>query len=400
MGCSEEAKQKYEKALEIYTEPMQYLTIGRKSHSIMKLIELNTEQAKSETNSHRRIKYLEEAYQLCKNNQEFFSIYGLQHEKKLVMEAGLSAYVDYVIEDIKEEKDSKKRAEGYEKAIKAIEKLGKIEDDEEVEKIASSTVCYLEGRKLVNEALGSEQPDLELIKQATNQFKDAKETYKKANVCYCIYIGLLKILENVELFEEENGSKAKEMINQVIEILPENIDPGIRASFEEIAKIFDEKDIKSRKKHLEEFDGKIRAIEYKALENLFGHVQKKIKDYIEEPFSPNVIYENWKLKVIFDDPTKVKGKLTIKVGNKILMSRNLVPEEAKNNMVEIDFLKIGYFPQDMDEIYFTTSGQKKPVTRPIDYFESVGRDNKTRVFQCDCSNDVCVDRNLKIAAVQ
>jgi len=399
MGRSEEAKQKYEKALEIYTEPMQYLTIGRKSHSIMKLIELNTEQAKSETNSHRRIKYLEEAYQLCKNNQEFFSRYGLQHEKKLVMEAGLSAYVDYVIEDIKEEKDSKKRAEGYEKAIKAIEKLGKIEDDEEVEKIASSTVCYLEGRKLVNEALGSEQPDLELIKQATNQFKDAKETYKKANVCYCIYIGLLKILENVELFEEENGSKAKEMINQVIEILPENIDPGIRASFEEIAKIFDETNIKSRKKHLEEFDGKIRAIEYKALENLFGHVQKKLKDYIEEPFSPNVIYENWKLKVIFDDPTKIKGKLTIKVGNKILMSRTLTPEEVKNNLVEIDYLKIGYFPQDMDEIDFTTSGQKKPVIRPIDYFESVGRDNKTRIFQCDCSNGV-VDRDLKIAAVQ
>ncbi|WP_229394684.1 tetratricopeptide repeat protein [Methanosarcina sp. DH1] len=400
MGRIEEAKQRYENALGIYTEPMQYLTIGRKSHSIMKLIELNTEQAKSETNSHRQIKYLEEAYQLCKKNKEFFSKYGLKHEKKLVMEAGLSAYVDYVIKDIREEKDSEKRAEGYEKAIKAIEKLGKIEDDEEVEKIASSTVCYLEGRKLVNEALGSEQPDLELIKQATNQFKDAKETYKKANVCYCIYIGLLKILENVELFEEENGSKAKEMINQVIEILPENIDPGINSAFEEIAKIFDEKDVKSRKKHLEEFDGKIRAIEYKALENLFGHVQKKLKDYIEEPFSPNVIYENWKLKVIFDDPTKIKGKLNIKVGNKILMSRNLVPEEVKNNLVEIDYLKIGYFPQDMDEIYFTTSGQKKPVIRPIDYFESVGRDNKTRIFQCDCSNGVCVDRDLKIAAVQ
>lgn len=396
----EEAKKKYKKVLEIYTEPMQHMTIIQKSHSIIRLIEINTEQAENETNSHHQIKYLEEAYQLCKKNQEFFSKYGLKHEKKLVMEAGLSAYVDYVMKDIREEKDSKKRAEGYEKAIKAIEKLGKIEDDEEVEKIASSTVCYLEGRKLVNEALGSEQPDLELIKQATNQFKDAKETYKKANVCYCIYIGLLKILENVELFEEENSSKAKEMINQVIEILPENIDPGIRAAFEEIAKIFDEKDIKSRKKHLEEFDGKIRAIEYKALENLFGHVQKKLKDYIEEPFSPNVIYENWKLKVIFDDPTKIKGKLTIKAGNKTLLNRNLVSEEVKNNLVEIDYLKIGYFPQDIDEIYFTISGQKKPVIRPIDYFESVGRDSKTRVFQCDCSNGVCVDRDLKIAAVQ
>ena len=291
MGRIEEAKNRYEKALEIYTEPMQYLTIGRKSESIIRLIELNSEQAEKETNSRRQIKYLEESYQLCKKNQEFFSKYGLKHEKKLVMEAGLSAYVDYVIKDIREEKDSKKRADGYEKAVKAIEKLGKIGDDEEVAKMASSTVCYLEGRKLVNEALASEQPDLELIGKAVNQFRDAKETYKKANVCYCIYIGLLKILENIEIFEEENGSKAKDLIQQVIEILPEKIDPSIRTAFEEITKIFDEKDIKNRKKHLEEFDGKIRAIEYKALENLFGHVQKKLKDYIEEPFSPESLLQ-------------------------------------------------------------------------------------------------------------
>mgnify|MGYP000889073102 FL=1 len=398
MGRIEEAKQRYEKTLAIYTEPMQYLTIGRKSHSIMKLIELNTEQAKSETNSHRQIKYLEKAYQICKNNQEFFSKYGLKHEKKLVMEAGLSAYVDYVIKDIREEKDSEKRAEGYEKAIKALEKLGKIEDDEEVEKIASSTVCYLEGRKLVNEALGSEQPDLELIKQATNQFKDAKETYKKANVCYCIYIGLLKILENVELFEEENGSKAKEMINQVIEILPENIDSGIRAAFEEIAKIFDEKNIKNRKKHLEEFDGKIRSIEYKALENLFGHVQKKLKDYIEEPFSPNLFYSNWKLRITFD-AEKIKGKLTVKTGNKILFDRALNREEIKDNAIEIDYMEIRYVPSSEDVIIFETSTQKS-VVRDLDYSETISKNKKARIFLHDCCNGVCAAGDLKVAAVQ
>lgn len=45
-------------------------------------------------------------------------------------------------------------------------------------------------------------------------------------------------------------------------------------------------------------------------------------------------------------------------------------------------------------------GQKKPVERSIDYFESIGRDNKTRIFQCDCSNGICFNRDLKIAAVQ
>jgi tetratricopeptide (TPR) repeat protein/predicted amidohydrolase len=398
MGRIEEAKKRYEKTLEIFTEPMQYLTIDRKSHSIMKLIELNTEQAKKETNSHRQIKYLEKAYQLCKNNQEFFSKYGLKHEKKLVMEAGFSAYVDYVIKDIREEKDYEKRAEGYEKAIAAIEKLGKIEDDEEVAKITSSTVCYLEGRKLVNEALGSEQPDLELIKQATNQFKDAKETYKKANVCYCIYIGLLKILENVELFEEENGSKAKETINQVIEILPKNIDSGIRVAFEEIAKIFDEKDVKNRKKHLEEFDGKIRAIEYKALENLFGHIQKKLKDYIEEPFSPNLFYNNWKLRITFD-AEKIKGKLTVKTANTILFNRALSKEEIKDNEIEIDFLERRYIPGGEDRIIFETLTQK-PVIRDIDYSETISKNKKVRIFLHDCCNSVCTAGDLRVAAVQ
>src|SRR5665647_3180219 len=177
MGRIEEAKERYEETLGIFTEPMQYLTIGRKSQAIIRVIELNLDLAEEETNYRKQMDYLEESYQLCKENQEFFITYGLRHERKLVMEAGFSAYVDYVMKDIRWEKDSKKRAIGYKKAIKAIEKLGKIGDDEEVEKIASSTVCYLEGRKLVNEALASEQPDLELIKQAANQFKDAKETY-------------------------------------------------------------------------------------------------------------------------------------------------------------------------------------------------------------------------------
>lgn len=398
LGKAEEAKKMFEKVLEICTEPMQHMTITQKSHSIIQLIKLNTEQADKETNSYRQIEYLKEAYRLCKKYQEFFSKHELKHEKNLVMEAGLSVYVDYVIKTIRWEKDPNKRVFGYENAIKAIEKLGKIGDDEEVAKIALSTVCYLEGRKLVNEALGSEQPDLELIKQAINQFKDAKETYKKANICYCIYIGLLKILENIEIFEEENGSKAKDLIQQVIEILPEKIDPGIKAAFEEIAKIFDEKDIKNCKKHLEEFDGKIRAIEYKALENLFGHVQKKLKDYIEEPFSPNLFYSNWKLRITFD-AEKIKGKLTVKTGNIILFDRALSKEEIKDNAIEIDYLERKYVPEGKGVIIFETPNQK-PVVRDINYSETISKNKNSRIFLHNCCNGVCTGEDLKIAVVQ
>ncbi len=400
MGRTEEAKEKYEKALGIFTEPMQYLTIGRKSNSIIRLIELNTEQAEKETNSHRQIKHLEDVYQLCKKNQEFFSKYGLKHERKLVTEAGLSAYIDFLMKNVRFETDSRRRAEEYEKALQAVEKLGEIEDDDTVSKLYSSAACYLRGRKLVNEALASRKPELELLRQAVEQFRNARETYDKANVCFCIYIGLLNILEEIEEFEEVDVLKLKKLIQKVVKNLPEDVNPSIRVSFENIPQIFEEKETVTRKELLKELDEKVGEIEYKALKNLFGHVHEKIKDYFEEPFSPNVIYENWKLKVIFDDPTKVKGKLTLKAGNKILLNRTLTSEEVKNNLIEIDYLKIGYFPQDKDEISFTMPGQKKPVERSIDYFESIGRDNKTRIFQCDCSNGVCVDRDLKIAAVQ
>ena len=59
-----------------------------------------------------------------------------------------------------------------------------------------------------------------------------------------------------------------------------------------------------------------------------------------------------------------------------------------------------YFPQGEDEITFTMKGQRKSVTRPIDYFENIGKDNKTRILQYDCCNDISIEADLQIAAVQ
>ena len=176
---------------------------------------------------------------------------------------------------------------------------------------------------------------------------------------------MLQILENVDIFEEKDGEKAKNLIQQIIEILPENIDPSIRTAFEEIARIFDEKETKRLIKHLEEFDGEIRAIEHKALENLFGHVHKKLKNYIEEPFNPNLFYSNWKLRITFD-AEKIKGKLTVKTGNTILFDQILSREEIKDNAIEIDYLERKYIPERKDVMIFETPNQK-PVVREIDY---------------------------------
>jgi tetratricopeptide (TPR) repeat protein/predicted amidohydrolase len=395
----EEAKKLFENVLKIYNEPMQYMTVIQKSHSIIRLIELNIELADRESNSYRQIEYLKNSYQICKDYHEFFSKYELKHEKNLVMEAGLSSYVDYIIKNIRWERDPKKRVIGYEKAIKTIEEVGKINEDEEILKVISSTVSYLKGRKLVNEALDSLQPNLELIKLAINHFKSAQNSYKEASACYCIHTGLLKILGNKNIFEEKDGLKAKELINQVIvEILPKNIDPSVKTAFEEISKIFDDKDIKSRKKHLDNLDEKIRAIESKAIETLFGHVLKKLRNYIDEPFSPNLFYNNWKLKITFD-AEKIKGKLIVRTENIILFNRTLNNEEIEDNSIEIDYIDKKYVPNGKDTIIFEIPHEKQ-VIREVNYSETISKNKKAHIFSHNCCNNVSTSSNLRIAVVQ
>jgi len=145
----------------------------------------------------------------------------------------------------------------------------------------------------------------------------------------------------------------------------------------------------------------INFIEYRPLENLLEHVHRTIKDYFEEPFNPiRLIYKNWKLEIIFDDPNKVKGKLTIKAGNRTLLNRLLIPDEIKNNSLEIDYLEKKYFPEREDEITFSIKGQNKPVVRSVDYFESIPGNKKIRILQQDCCNKSFDGPNLRIAAVQ
>jgi tetratricopeptide (TPR) repeat protein/predicted amidohydrolase len=399
-GHIEEAKNKYEESLTKYTEPMQYLTIGKKSESIIRLIELNTEQAKK-GNQYDQMRCLKEAVELCKKHQDFFIKYELKHERELATGTGLSAYIDFLLKNIKAENDAGKRADEYEKAIKAVEKLKFVGDDEAILKLCDSTSYYLSGRKLLNEALSSKQPDLERLKQAMEQFKKATETYEKANVCYCVYTGLFEVLKEIEKSEEIDVPKLKKVVDEVTKTLSDDVNPSIRASFENLPQIFEEKDCKTRDKLLFDFLEKINSIEYRPLENLFEYIHSRTKNHFEEPFNPiKLIYENWKLKIIFDDPEKVKGKLIIKIGNKTLFNRLLTPEERENNTLEIDYLEKKYFPEGKDEITFSVREQKKPVIRSIDYFESIPGNKKIQILHHDCCNNSFEGPNLRIAAVQ
>lgn len=400
-GRIDEAKDRYEKALGIFTEPMQYLTIGKKTHSIIKLIDLNSKLAAEETQPFDQMKYLREVYKTCKKHQEFFIKYELRNERELVTEAGFNAYVDFLMKNMKLETSFEKRAEKYGKALDAVKKLEEIEKDETVLKLCASAACYLEGRKLLNEVLASGRTELGLVSKAVEKFKEASKNYVKADICYNIYSGLLNILEYVEGDEEVEVSELEKLVSDAVKPFKDDIHlSGIKASFESIPKIFQEKNRMNRQERQKEFEGRVILIESKALESLFGSVNRKIQDYLEKPFNLHIIYDKWKLKVIFHDPDKIKGKLTIKAGDKIIFERALSKEEIERSWLEIDYLDISYLPQGEEKISFMTIGQKKPVFETVNYFEKITKGHETRILQHDCGNQTCIGKEPRIASVQ
>ncbi len=61
------------------------------------------------------------------------------------MGAGLSAYIDFLLKNIRAETDSGKRAEAYEKNYKSNRKQKSVEDDEAISKLCDSTyITFLE----------------------------------------------------------------------------------------------------------------------------------------------------------------------------------------------------------------------------------------------------------------
>lgn len=156
----------------------------------------------------------------------------------------------------------------------------------------------------------------------------------------------------------------------------------------------------TRRERQTEFEERVSLIESKALGNLFGHVKRKIEDYFEKPLNLNIIYEKWKLKVVIHYPEQIKGKLTIKIGDKTLFDGALSREEIEKGLLEINFLELGYLPQGEDKISFMTVGQKKPVFETINYFEKITNGYETRILQHDCSNQTCIGKDPKIATVQ
>jgi len=325
-----EAKKKYEKALKICSESVQFLIVGKKAQAVIGIINSLLELARVQTNSHKQMPFLIEGIKVCKQNRDFFKKHDLKHEGNLALKAGLRAYLDYLMIIIEGERNPDKRVEEYKKSIEAVKKLEDIDAEEENRALMASTLHYLQGRELVNKSLRSESPDMELIKEAREHFKMAKQAYEKATICYCIYTGILEV-ESIEDLEKESDLKITAIRNVIKELQKEMSIPAnskVISAFKEIALILENKENRDEEEIKSKLNVHIMKIDSFAVRNILDHTGKKLSqkltEYMKEPFSPiSIDYGDWKLIIKFTDPEKVKGILTIEVGGKKVFDQPL-----------------------------------------------------------------------------
>ncbi|MCX9026073.1 MAG: tetratricopeptide repeat protein [Candidatus Methanoperedens sp.] len=378
MGMVKEAKLRFEESLNIYTEPMQYLTIRTKSRAIINIIQLVLECAKRETNLSKKQEFFKDVYTTYKQYKAFFIEHELVHENRLARESGLSAHIQQLMLNAKNEMDIDKRVEEYDKCILEVKNIAESEDDDNLKKLWSSVMYYLEGRQLVNKAIKSSPPEKDLIKQAVERFKLAKDIYRQANVCYCVYTILLE-LESIEVLDDKAVARMKKLLNIAIENLPEELDFSVKSAFKEIGLCLDKKNMKADPEIFIKLNTCISKIDYYALREHFSYIYQNIATYLKEPFSPNVSYRNWTLAFTFDEPEKVQGKLTIKAGENILFDEPL----GKRHKIYIE----KHRPHLKEETITFIVENGKNVTRQIYYSDEIKCDDdhiEVHILEYDC----------------
>ena len=357
-GNFPDAKKYYENSLSILKEPLHYMTITAKSRVIINLIQLISKEADRETNLSTRQSHFKEIYEKYLLYASFFDKFELEHEKHLAKKAGLTAHIHYLMLSARNEENKSRRIEEYEKCIQELKKIDEDETDENLRELWSSVAYYLEGRLLINQAILSDIPDKELIRKAVEKFEIAKERYKNANVCYCIYSIILEI-ESAKKLDDNNIPKLKEMLRIAIDSLPAKMDFSVKSAFKEIELILDSRELKHDPERFIKINRCIAKIDYSALrENLSYIILEKLDSYLKEPFNPNISYNNGFLTFRFDDPEKIKGRLTITAGDRILFDGPLGPR------IEIDskdFRKNP--PQKTEETFVFKTSDGKSVTR-------------------------------------
>ena len=396
IGKFPDAKKFYEKSIGILKEPQYYITIKAKSRAILNLIQLISKEADWETNILTKSGHFKDIYDLYLLHGSFFSKFDMEYENRLAKEMALTAHIHYLMLKARNEKETDTRIKEYEKCIQEVTKILQDETDDRLKELWSSIVYYLEGRVLINEAIKYDIPDKELIRLAVEKFKLAGDRYKNAQICYFIYSILLEI-ESAEKLDDNNIPKLKEKLKTAIKSLPERMEPSVKSVFKEIQAILDKKKPQYDPESFRKINRCITKIDYSALGEIFIHMSGKMETYFKEPFSPNVFYNNGILTFRFDDPEKIKGRLTIRAGNRILFDG--LP--GKRNEIDSREYRINP-PEKKEEIIFFETFDGKKVSRSVNLCDKImcgGNYFDFHTIIHDCKHGIC-GNNFNIAVVQ
>ncbi|MDP3103666.1 MAG: tetratricopeptide repeat protein [Candidatus Methanoperedens sp.] len=396
LGNFPDAKKYYEKTLRILKEPNYYMTIKAKSKAIIYLIQLISKEADRETNILKKSGHFKEIYDLHLNHESFFGKFNLEHEKRLAKEAGLTANIHYLMLSARNEDDPDKRIKEYEKCIQEVRKIYQGEGDEKLKELWSSIADYLVGRVLINKAIISYKPDEELIRMAVEKFERARKKYENANICYYIYSIILDIV-SAKALDENIVKKLKEKLKTAIKSLPVKMNPSVIAAFNEIDSILDSKKPKYDPEIFRKINRCITKIDYSALGDILIHISEKLESYLKEPFNPNVFYDNGKITFKFDEPEKIKDRLTIRAGDRILFDE---PLGKRNEIYSMEF-RINP-PEKREEIIIFETGDGKSVQRPINFCDKVisgGEFHEFHTIIHDCKRGIR-GHNFNVAIVQ
>ena len=366
MGDKKGALGCYQKSLGIYTEPMHYLTIKEKARAIINIIRLVSGCAQESTNPTKKHSHFKTVYETYTQHDSFFFKHGLVDERRLAKEAGLSAHIQDLMDYARSDKDAGKRIEEYGKCIHEIEPIAEIEDDEELKKVWTSLLYYLKGLQFVNMAIQSNPPDIDLTRKAIEQFEQAKEGYERAKVCHCIYTVLIE-LADIEVMNDKTVLRLKRLLKDAMDSLPEKMDNTIKSAFTKIEELLDSSITNNDSEILMRLYTCITDyIGYDALKEHFNHTIYKLVTYNNELFIPRVSYRNWTVGITFDEPEKVQGKLTIKVGDKDIHDK--IPKNPR-------IISIKHISETKKETLTFKDEKSRSIKREITYSEMIHSDD-------------------------
>lgn len=154
-------------------------------------------------------------------------------ERKLARELKIRAHIKLLIIDIRSEEDTEKCIEEYKTCIRTIRQIAEAENDENLKELWSSIMYCLKGKQYVKMAMKGESPNRELMGEAIEQFKSAKDRCKQANMCYYICTVLFE-LERIDVLDNGAVFRMRDHLENAINSIPEKMDNNVKLTFDEI----------------------------------------------------------------------------------------------------------------------------------------------------------------------